>query len=50
MELFLTDNGETLETYFAMNPAQQAPYEALYKDMVVTIIMLKNCGYESLRK
>ena len=43
MEPFLTDDGETLETYFAMNPVQQAPYEALYKDMVVTIIMLKNC-------
>ena len=47
---FLTANGETLETYFGMNPAQQAPYEALYEDMIVTIIMLKNCGYDSIRK
>ena len=46
---FLTDNGETLATYFAMTPAQQAPYDSLYKDMIVTVIMLKNCGYDTLR-
>ena len=50
MEPFLTDAGQTLATYFAMTPVQQRPYEVLYEDMVVTIIMIKNCGYESLRK
>ena len=46
---FLTANGQTLATYFAMTPAQQAPYDILYKDMIVTVIMVKNCGYESVR-
>ena len=46
---FLDDNGETLAMYFAMTPAQQAPCDILYKDMIVTVIMLKNCGYETLR-
>ena len=32
-----------------MTPAQQAPYNNLYKDMVVTVIMLKNYGYDTLR-
>ena len=50
MEPFLTANGKTLEIYFGMTPVEQAPSEALYEDMIVTIIMLKNCGYDSIRK
>ena len=50
MEPFLTANGESLESYFAMPAVQQRPYEDLYEDMVVTILMIKNCGYESLQK
>ena len=50
MEPILTDTGETLLTYLAMNAANRSPYDILYKDLVVTIIMTKNCGYDSLRK
>ena len=50
MEPILVDDGETLATYLAMDAAHQRPYEDLYKDLVVTIIMLKNCGFESPRK
>ena len=50
VEPFLTAEGETLETYFAIYLVQQAPYEALHKDMIVTIIMLKNFGYDSIWK
>ena len=33
-----------------MNAAARSPYDSLYKNLVVTIIMTKNCGYDSLRK
>ena len=39
-----------LQAYIAMNVAAQSPYDTLYKDLIVTIIMTKNCGYDSLRK
>ena len=50
MKPLLAVDEETLQSYFAMVPADQRPYEALYEGMVVTILMIKNCGYESLRK
>ena len=50
MEPFLAANGESLQSYFAMTAANQRPYEVLYEDMVVTILMIKNCGYASLQK
>ena len=50
IEPILTDARETLVSYLAMNVANRSPYDILYKDYVVTIIMTKNCGYESLRK
>ena len=50
VEPILANGGETLASYLAMDAAHQRPYEDLYKDLVVAIIMLKNCGYESLRK
>ena len=49
MEPLLAANGEPLQSYFVMTAANQRPYEVLYEDMVVTILMIKNCGYESLR-
>ena len=33
-----------------MNTAAQSPYDTLYKDLIITIIMSKNYGYDSLRK
>ena len=45
MEPFLADAGETLVTYLGMDAAHQSPYDTLYKDYIVTIIMTKNCGY-----
>ena len=50
MEPILVDDGETLASYLAMDAAHQRPYEDLYKDLAVTIIMLKNYGFKSLRK
>ena len=50
MEPILTDSGETLLTYLAMDATHRSPYDILYKDLVVTIIMTKNCGYDTLRK
>ena len=39
----------TLQAFVIMNAAAQSPYDSLYKDLIVTIIMTKNCGYSSLR-
>ena len=50
IEPILTDRRETLLTYFAMDADHQRPYDILYKDFVITIIMTKNCGYDTLRK
>ena len=50
IESILTDTGETLVTYIVMDAANRSPCDILYKDYIVTIIMTKNCGYESLRK
>ena len=50
MEPFLTDANETLGSYLAMDIAHRSPFDALYKDFIVTIIMTKNCGYASLKK
>ena len=50
MEPILTDAGETLVTYLTMDVANQSPYDILYKDYIVTIIIAKNYGYKSLRK
>ena len=50
MEPFLTDAGETLTTYLAMDVVYRSPFDTLYKDFIVTIIMTKNCGYASLKK
>ena len=40
----------TLQAYIAMNAIVKSPYDSLYKDLIVTIIMTKNCGFNSLRK
>ena len=37
-------------TYLATDAPDRIPYDILYKDFVVTIIVTKNCVYESLRK
>ena len=50
MEPILNNGRETLVTYLSIDAANQSPYDILYKDFVVTIIMTKNCGYKSLRK
>ena len=50
MELFLTNAGETLLTYLGMDAAIRRPYDTLYKDMIVMIVMTKNCGYTSIKK
>ena len=39
-----------LQAYIVMNAAAQSPYDYLYKDLFTTIIMIKNCGFNSLRK
>ena len=50
MEPILANDGETLLKYIVMDVAERSPYDTLYKDLVVTIIMTKNCGYDSLQK
>ena len=50
MEPILANGVTTLLAYIAMDAAARSPYDTLYKDLVVTIIMTKNCGYNSLRK
>ena len=50
MEPILTDAGITLVSYLAMDVTNRSPYDILYKDYVVTIVMTKNCGYELPRK
>ena len=49
-EPFQTDAGETLVTYLRIDVAHRSPYDTLYKDYTVTIVMTKNCGYGSLKK
>ena len=39
----------TLYTYVAMNEAQRQPYDLLYADKVVAIIMINGCSYGSLK-
>ena len=41
MEPILANDGETLLTYLGMSAATRSPYDYLYKDMVITIIMTK---------
>ena len=50
MEPILTNDGETLLTYLGMDAVTQSPYDSLYKDMLVTIIINNNCGYDSIIK
>ena len=40
----------TLQAYVGMNAAAGRLYDTLYMDLIVTIMMTKNCGYGSLRK
>ena len=40
----------TLQAFVAMDETARRPYDILYTNLVVTIIMTKNCGYSSLRK
>ena len=40
----------TLQAYVGINAAAQLPYDILYIDLIVTIIMTKDCSYSSLRK
>ena len=50
MEPILAGNGDTLLTYLGKDAATRSPYDTLYKDMVVTFIMTKNCRYDIIRK
>ena len=49
-EPILINSRATLLAYIPIDAAARSPYDTLYKDVVVTIIMTKNCGYESIRK
>ena len=40
----------TLQTYVGMDEVARLPYDLLYTDLIVTIIMIKGCNYGSLRK
>ena len=40
----------TLQAYVGMNEAVRRPYDLLYTDLIVTIIMTKGCSYGSLKK
>ena len=40
----------TSQAYERLDAAAWRPYDILYMDLIVTIIMTKNCGYGSLRK
>ena len=40
----------TLLAYVRMTEVLRRPYDILYKDLIVTIIMTKGCNYSSLRK
>ena len=33
-----------------MAATARSPYDSLYKDLIVTVIITKNCGYDNLRK
>ena len=50
MEPILANGGTTPLVYITMDATMRRPYDTIYKDLVVTIIMTKNCGYNSLRK
>ena len=50
MEPILTDGRTIILAYIAMDAAALSPCDTLYKALVVTIIMNKNCGYDSIRK
>ena len=39
----------TLPSYVAMNEVQRRPYDLLYADKIVTIIMTDGCSYGSLK-
>ena len=40
----------TLQAYVGMNEAVRRPYDSLYTDLIVTIIMTNGCSYGSLKK
>ena len=40
----------TLAQYFVLAPADKRPYEVLYEDAIVAIIITKGCMYSSLRE
>ena len=40
----------TLQVYVGMDEATRRPYDLLYTDLIVTIIMTKGCNYDSLKK
>ena len=40
----------TLAQYFVLAPANKRPYEVLYEDAIVAIIITKGCMYSSLRE
>ena len=42
--------GVTLQAYVGMNEAVWRPYDLLYIDLIVTIIMTKGCSYGNLKK
>ena len=40
----------TLQAYVGTNEAARRPYDLLYTDLIVTIIMTDGCSYGSLKK
>ena len=40
----------TLQVYVGMNEAARRPYDLLYTDLDVTIIMTDGCSYSNLKK
>ena len=52
MELVLNEQNPviTLAQYFALAPVDKRPYDILYEDAIVAIIITKGCMYSSLRE
>merc|ERR1711966_575689 len=52
MEVVLNEQNPviTLAQYFALAPVDKRPYDILYEDAIVAIIITKGCMYSSLRE
>ena len=49
-EPFLTDAGEPIATYVAMNEEQRQPLDIQVQDKLVAILKIKSCIYSGIRK